>query len=157
MCVSAVICLLACLLACLFSCLLAILFVRRPWSGNGGGIGFPTKVIEGFPYAPGHQKHGDLDLLLGFFSFDSLSLLACVLPTGCRKRGKCCLYEHASITYVHKPCGHRGHPARYHNQSTLVTARALVNDSLGVSSHAHCQLQEEQDGAGWQSLLPLER
>ena len=24
----------------------------------------------------------------------------------------CCLYEHASITYVHKPCRHRRHPAQ---------------------------------------------
>ena len=76
-----------------------ILFVRRLRPGNGGGIGFPSRVIEGFPYAPGRQKHGGSDLLLGAFSFGGLSLLACVLPTG-----KCCLYEHASITCVHKPC-----------------------------------------------------
>ena len=77
------------LFACLFVFLLVILFVRRLWSENGGGIGFPSRVIEGFPYAPGRQKHGGLDLLLGVVSFDSLSLLACMLPTGCRKRGKC--------------------------------------------------------------------
>ena len=135
---GSVICVCNHLFACLFACLLVILFLRRPWSGNGGGISFPSKVIEGFPYAPGRQKHGGLDLLFGVFLFClSVCSHACSLRDVGRRGSVAYMSMHASPMYI-RPVSTGGIPLDITiNQQSINSVQGRTQCNALHTSTAH--------------------